>query len=175
MCVYNCLLNWIQEKCPTQSHTIYQSCLKIYQCRNPSFRRITTFNELPTRERPEFIEFDIIGVVVKIEHMKENRKFEQVFLADAQKNLLRVSFWKGLSNFAYDDIVTLRAVLCFGNLQWRPSNSLPQLAVSELTVITENPKSEGHQKTLEELRQSLSGCNIQEFIEECMAKLWCCK
>uniref|UniRef100_A0A1B0CC94 Uncharacterized protein n=2 Tax=Lutzomyia longipalpis TaxID=7200 RepID=A0A1B0CC94_LUTLO len=74
-------------------------------------RHITSFPELPTRERPDFTEFDVVGVVVEIQCMQDNRKFEQVLLADPQKNIIRLTFWKGLANFALEDVVTLGAVL----------------------------------------------------------------
>ncbi|GAB0099065.1 hypothetical protein DMENIID0001_148880 [Sergentomyia squamirostris] len=134
-------------------------------------RRITPFTEIP-RIPPDLREFDVVGVVVKIEKMPNNRIVEQVILADAQMNLLKVNFWYGLEHFAFDNIVRLKAILCFSNLQWRPFSSIhPLLTASELTVITENPKSKMNQKALDDLRTTLSKCNLDYFIRECEKKL----
>ncbi|XP_059613243.1 breast cancer type 2 susceptibility protein homolog [Phlebotomus argentipes] len=134
-------------------------------------RRITPFSELPTRVRPDFNEFDVVGIVVAIEVCRPRQNLEHVVLADAEKNLIRVFCWKGLSHFAFDDIVQPRAILCFSNLNQRLSTSLPVLAVSEATVITRNPKLPAYQGALEELRQALSLCDVEAFIAACQQKL----
>jgi BRCA2, oligonucleotide/oligosaccharide-binding, domain 3 len=114
-------------------------------------------------------EFDTIGVVVKIGEMS---KFQLVYLADADSNLLIVNFWGGIKKFAYDDTVRLREVLYAKNLQWRPSDKslhgVPKSYTNESTTFSQRPANAEASAAITELTTALSNIGIEDFVKRCV-------
>ncbi|XP_058462755.1 breast cancer type 2 susceptibility protein-like [Malaya genurostris] len=123
--------------------------------------------------RPPFNEFDTIGIVVQIGAAEAN-KFQPVYLADTAMNLLCVNFWSGIKEYAYEDVIKERIVLCISNLQWRPKNAMNELPVSyatERTTFSEHSKNRLFADELTKFHTALETMELEMFYDECCAKV----
>ncbi|XP_065092081.1 breast cancer type 2 susceptibility protein homolog [Ochlerotatus camptorhynchus] len=123
--------------------------------------------------RPYFNEFDTVGVVVQIGTL-ESKKFQTVYVSDAEMNLLCVNFWSGIKEYAYEDVIKERTVLCISNLQWRTINAfsvIPNSFATEYTTFSEHSKSEQSSEELQRLHVILNGINQDDFYEQCKIKI----
>lgn len=129
--------------------------------------------------QPHFNELDTFGVVVKVEEVVSNYPFQLVYIADAQKNMLCIKFWKNIRYYAYDDIVQVNRFLAISQLDWRPienadrisRNSIPHAFVNELSTITENPKPAERSLALASLRDQIDQIDFTGYIEDCCEKI----
>lgn len=140
-----------------------------------AFRRIVTkisaINE--PNFKPLFNELDTVGLVVKIGHAN-SRKFQPAFLVDESMNVMCVNFWAGLKSFAYDDLVSVGAVLAVRDLQWRTISSvqtIPSTFATEFTTFTENPKSTQLADKLNSLREFVSQQGKSYVIQQSLLKI----
>lgn len=115
-----------------------------------SFRHYTPIAKIQKKSfSHEYNEFDTIGIVVGI-GMIESKGLQPVYIADRNMQFLRINFWKNITEYAYEDVVTTSSILAICNLQWRPNhtneiNEIPQAYVTEMTTITESTRR-GHLK-----------------------------
>jgi breast cancer 2 susceptibility protein len=136
-------------------------------------RQLTPIEVIPVGNfAPYYNEFDVVGVVVKV---GEISKFQLVYIADVELNLLSINFWAGLKKFAYDDIVKVKTVLCASNVQWRPSdankNGIPKAYASEYTTFKRRPAQQEIQDAVAAMQTALATMNIEEFVEKCVGKI----
>ncbi|EAT37937.1 AAEL010133-PA [Aedes aegypti] len=137
-------------------------------------RTLTRIADIETSNfRPMFNEFDTIGIVILVGAI-ESKKFQTVYLADIDKNLLCVNFWSGIKEYAYEDVVRERVVLCISNLQWRTINALsviPTAFATEYTTFSEHSKSKHFVEEFQSLHATLKDVNLEVFYDECRFKI----
>lgn len=156
--------------------TCSYNVLKGPQIRFPikQFRKLTKLAEIDHATfRPQFNEFDTIGVVIQVGDF-EPKKFQQVYIADLSMNLLCVNFWSGIREFAYEDVVKQRTVICITNLQWRTISTLsviPNAFTSECTVYSESSNADHFIDELRNFHSSLAAIDTELFYNQCLQKI----
>ncbi|XP_055609545.1 breast cancer type 2 susceptibility protein homolog [Uranotaenia lowii] len=137
-------------------------------------RKLTKISEIDVFSfKPLFNEFDTIGVVVQI-GVLESKKFQLVYFADSESNLLCVNFWSGIKEYAYEDLIKERTVLCISNLQWRTINALsaiPNSFATEYTTFSECSKLEHFSEELTRFQTLLNAQNFDTFYDNCRMKI----
>lgn len=139
-------------------------------------RSLIQLNDIdPQCFRPHFNEFDTIGMVLKIDDIIPNQ-FQCVFIADAMHHILCIKFWGSIAQFAYDDIVQERKFIAINHLEWRTfnrfnQNGIPQAFVTEITTISESPKSLERATALKRLKEQFDQLDLDTYIDECLDKL----
>ncbi|XP_055529960.1 breast cancer type 2 susceptibility protein homolog [Wyeomyia smithii] len=145
-----------------------------FQFREDVFRNLTRIAEIKnTTFRPPFNEFDTVGIIVQV-GSSEKKKFQTVYLADTAMNLLCVNFWNGIIEYAYEDVVKERVLLCISNLQWRTINalsSIPNSFATEYTVFSEHPKASHFSEELNNMHSFLSDIDLNAFQLECCSRI----
>lgn len=137
-------------------------------------RTLTKIADIETTGfRPMFNEFDTIGIVIQVGTIG-NKNFQTVYLADADQNLLGVHFWSSIKEYAYEDVVKEHVVLCISNLQWRTNNAhnvIPTAFATECTTFSEHSKSKHFVEEFQSFHAFLKDRDLQEFYDECSAKI----
>lgn len=181
--------NQVVQLCNASASGIRYSELHISAGRNSKFqrlpdsrivgqeelqRRVTNISSIGEPNfKPIFNELDTVGLVVKIGQSK-SRKFQPAFLVDESLNVMCVNFWAGLKSFAYDDLVTVGAVLAVRDLQWRTISSvqtIPSTFATEFTTFTEHPKSTELAQRLNALCEFVSAHDKTSLIEQSLIKI----
>jgi hypothetical protein len=118
---------------------------------------------------PGYNEFDVVGVVVKV---GEIFKFQVVYIADVDLNLLSINVWAVVKKFVKDDILKVKTVLC-ASLQWRHANKngIPKGYASEYTTFKQRPVQLEMQDAVAAMHIALAAMNIDEFVEKCVGKI----
>uniref|UniRef100_A0A1Q3EXT2 Uncharacterized protein n=1 Tax=Culex tarsalis TaxID=7177 RepID=A0A1Q3EXT2_CULTA len=142
------------------------------------FRRLTKISDIEQSSfQPLYNEFDTVGVVVHVGN-SDTKKFQIAYLADANMNLLGIHFWSGIKEYAYEDVVKERSVLCVSNLQWRSfsqQSSIPSSYATEYTTFSEHSKAEHLTEELRTLKAALENTNLEQFYQDCSAKVMSAK
>lgn len=139
-------------------------------------RRLTPLADIdPQNFKPHFNEFDTLGFVLRVDEPIPNQ-YQCVFIADASKNILCIKFWGSVQQCAYDDIMKERSFVVISQLEWRSfartnQNGIPQAFVTEITTISENPKSDERAAALKSLREQLDHLNLDDYMTDCIEKL----
>lgn len=137
----------------------------------------------------EYNEIDTVGFIFLVEPaIKEfdcnKHQFQNVYLTDADKNIICVIFWGGLKKFGFENVLDTGQIVACMNLQKRAGNTrknILQFRVTEFSYFTKTPKHEIARKTLEDLSKILSSFDKLKFVEDCrnlrqnyaMAKFHC--
>ncbi|CAH2056085.1 unnamed protein product, partial [Iphiclides podalirius] len=124
-------------------------------------------------------EVDLVGLVFLVDPSMadfesiKGQLFQNVYLTDAEKNIVCVNFWGGLKKFGYENILDTGQVLACMNLQKRAGNSrksIPQFRATEFSHFTKTPKMLNLRQVVEDLNRTLSSINIKKLTEECVSK-----
>lgn len=181
--------NQFVQLCNASASGIRYSELQLSAGRNSQFQRLqmsSTVKHDEFRRRvtkisaigelnfvPLFNELDTVGLVVKIGH-SNSRKFQPAYLVDEFMNVMCVNFWAGLKSFAYDDLVTVGAILAVRDLQWRTISSnqtIPSTFATEFTTFTEHPKSTELAHELNVLREFIFNQDKTAIIQQSLIKI----
>ncbi|XP_058831431.1 breast cancer type 2 susceptibility protein homolog [Topomyia yanbarensis] len=137
-------------------------------------RKLTTIADIEISTFcPLFNEFDTIGVVVQV-GSSEAKKFQTAYFADTAMNILCVNFWYGIKEYAYEDMVKERVVLCISNLQWRTINAMnviPNAFATEYTTFSEHSKVKHFAEALSKFQATLNAMDLETFLNECCIKI----
>ncbi|KAL9700227.1 hypothetical protein quinque_003668 [Culex quinquefasciatus] len=138
------------------------------------FRRLTKIVDVDRSSfQPLYNEFDTVGVVVYVGN-SDTKKFQIAYLADASMNLLGVHFWSGIKEYAYEDVVKERSLLCVSNLQWRSfsqQSTIPSSYATEYTTFSEHPKADHFKEELRTLKATLESIDLEQFYRDCTEKI----
>ncbi|XP_063898605.1 breast cancer type 2 susceptibility protein [Helicoverpa armigera] len=124
----------------------------------------------------DYNEIDTVGFIFLIDPSirdfdSNKQPFQNIFLADADKNIICINFWGGLKKFGYQNVLdTGQMISCF-NLQKRAGNtrkSIPQYRVTEFTYFTKTPKNENARNLLDNLSKKFLSLDRRKFIEDCV-------
>ncbi|KOB67103.1 Uncharacterized protein OBRU01_20296, partial [Operophtera brumata] len=143
--------------------SLTRTCFKISDvAQNPSMT--TDYNEI-----------DTVGIVFLIEpsnrEFESNKNFQNVYLADADKNIICVNFWGGLKKFGYENILDTGQVVACANLQKRAGNNrknIPQFRVTEFTFFTKTPKNVQARKMVDDLNKKLFSLDRRKLCDDCI-------
>lgn len=151
------------EKLKIHLHPLKRTCYSIKDLiKNPSLT--TAYNEI-----------DTVGFIFLIEPaMKEfdctKHQFQNVYLTDADKNMICVNFWAGLKKFGFENVLDTGQIVACVNLQKRAGNTRKQILQfrgTEFSYFTKTPKNEFVRNMLEDLSKMLPK-DKPKFVEDCM-------
>ncbi|XP_052749159.1 breast cancer type 2 susceptibility protein homolog [Galleria mellonella] len=149
------------EKLKPYITSMVRTCYSITQlANNPSM--ITNYNEV-----------DTVGMIIQIDpqnrDFKSNNQFQNVYIADENKNIICVNFWGGIKKFGFENVLDTGQIISCVNLQRRTGNTrrgVPQYRATEFTYFTKTPKSVATRKLMEDLVNNI-GVN-KDFIDDCV-------
>lgn len=152
--------------------TIFKKLNMNFQLPTSLQRCHTSISEIGSIDQPLFNELDTTGLVIHVGDV--STKFQPVYMADNEQNIICIYFWNDVKNYAYDDVVQPKRFLAIKNLQWRSiSNSkpIPCAFVTDFSIFTENPQSSELLSAITSLKEKFISVNINEFIKTCMEKI----
>ncbi|CAG4978394.1 unnamed protein product [Colias eurytheme] len=122
-------------------------------------------------------EIDTVGFIISIEPSNkdfENSKqlYQNIYLADENKNLICINFWGGIKKFGFENILDTGQVIACVNLQKRSGNTMkniPQYRATEFSYFTKTPKYDCLRKLCMELIKVFSGLDRRKFCLDCVA------
>lgn len=160
------------------------SVFKRYIPKNDSYKRHLdiynrqsfTISDLVLLPSTMYNEIDTAGLVIDIDpNMKEfdvkSHTFQNVYLADENKNVVSVNFWRGLVKSGYENMFQIGETVCCINLQKRLGNNrkaIPSYRVTEFSYFTKTPKYKNLKFILDNLYKSIVNVDMKKFIEECL-------
>ncbi|XP_038219961.1 breast cancer type 2 susceptibility protein-like [Zerene cesonia] len=122
-------------------------------------------------------EVDTVGFIISIEPSNkdfENSKqlYQNIYLADENKNIVCINFWGGIKKFGFENILDTGQVIACVNLQKRSGNTMkniPQYRATEFSYFTKTPKYDCLRKLCLELTKIFSGLDKRKFCLDCVA------
>ncbi|XP_022119997.2 breast cancer type 2 susceptibility protein homolog isoform X2 [Pieris rapae] len=163
-----------------------QSIFQNYEVKN--FTKNTIIESLKRRYYPirdltknsflntDYNEIDTVGFIFLIEpSIREfetsKQLYQNVFLADENKNIICVNFWGGIKKFGFEHILDTGQIVACINLQKRSGNtmkSIPQYRATEFSYFTKTSKYKCIREVSEELIKIFSGLDKRKFQEDCV-------
>lgn len=124
----------------------------------------------------EYNEIDTVGFIFLIDPaVKEfdcnKHQFQNVYLTDADKNIICINFWGGLKKFGFENVLDTGQIVACTNLQKRAGNTrknIPQYRAIEFSYFTKTPKNEIARKTVDDMSKIFSSIDKLKFIDNCM-------
>ncbi|KAJ8706382.1 hypothetical protein PYW08_011008 [Mythimna loreyi] len=124
----------------------------------------------------DYNEIDTVGFIFLVDpSIKEfdstKQPFQNVFLADVDKNIICVNFWGGLKKFGYENVLDTGQIVYGANLQKRAGNtrkSIPQYRVTEFSYFTKMPKNENARVLIDDLSKKFLSLDRRKFCEDCV-------
>lgn len=120
-------------------------------------------------------EIDTVGLIFlidpSIEDFDSTTHFQNVYLADENKNMICINFWGGIKKFGFVNVIDTGQIISCVNLQIRAGNTrknIPQFRVTEFTSLTKTPKNPQCREMIEDLNKKL-GTDRVKFCEDCVA------
>ncbi|CAH0699473.1 unnamed protein product [Spodoptera exigua] len=148
----------------TYTKVLKRNIYAIHQLvQNPSMS--TDYNEIDTvgfifQIDPSILDFDLT-----------KQPFQNVYLSDANKNIICINFWGGLKKFGYENVLDTGQIIYCGNLQKRAGNtrkSIPQYRVTEFSYFTKTPKNESARNLVHDLTKKFNALDRRKFCEDCV-------
>ncbi|XP_023944381.1 breast cancer type 2 susceptibility protein homolog [Bicyclus anynana] len=152
------------DKLKILAQSLKRQCYTIKNLQNPSIN--TDYNEV-----------DTVGIIFMIEpntiefEMK-NQPFQNVYLADEDKNIICVNFWGGIKKFGFQNILEVKQVVACINLQKRAGNTkrnIPQYRATEFSYFTKMSKMDSIRKMADSLASKFNSLDKRKFIHDCVA------
>ncbi|KAG7295653.1 hypothetical protein JYU34_021933 [Plutella xylostella] len=124
-------------------------------------------------------EIDTVGLVVLIDpptsefdsESNKNQHFQNVYLADTDKNMICVNFWGGVKKFGFENVLDTGQIICGINLQKRLGNTkknIPQFRATEFSYFTKTPKYNDARMMIDELTKKMNGIDRRKFCGDCI-------
>ncbi|XP_049827738.1 breast cancer type 2 susceptibility protein homolog [Schistocerca gregaria] len=114
-----------------------------------------------------FGEMDCVGVVVHVAPLSGN--YQTVYLADADMDIVGISFWNGLKGSGWEDILQQKALVACSNLQSRVGAAvhwIPTTYATEFSIFSQHPRQKHLIAALDSLRSNLN-MDIDNFSYTC--------
>ncbi|XP_049786303.1 breast cancer type 2 susceptibility protein-like [Schistocerca cancellata] len=114
-----------------------------------------------------FGEMDCVGVVVHVAPLSGN--YQTVYLADADMDIVGISFWNGLKGSGWEDILQQKALVACSNLQSRVGAAvhwIPTTYATEFSIFSQHPRQKHLVEALDSLRRNLN-MDIDNFSYTC--------
>lgn len=118
----------------------------------------------------DYNEVDTVGLIFHIDEVS-NQPFQNVYLTDAEKNIICINFWGGLVKFGFQNILQVGQIIYGTNLQKRAGNtrkSIPQFRVTEFTNFTKTPKNVDGRNVIDSFEKKLSNIDKKKYCQECV-------
>ncbi|CAH0712821.1 unnamed protein product, partial [Brenthis ino] len=140
-------------------------------------RKSYTIKDLQTPLTTDYNEIDTCGFIFLIEPLNKDydstkQLFQNVYLADENKNIIAINFWGGLKKFGFENILDTGQIVSCVNLQKRHGNTkkcIPQFRATEFTYFTKTCKIDHLRLMTEELCNKYSSLDKRKYIEDCVA------
>ncbi|XP_048487902.1 breast cancer type 2 susceptibility protein homolog [Plutella xylostella] len=124
-------------------------------------------------------EIDTVGLVVLIDpptsefdsESNKNQHFQNVYLADTDKNMICVNFWGGVKKFGFENVLDTGQIIAGINLQNRLGNTkknIPQYRATEFSYFTKTPKYNDARMMIDELTKKMNGIDRRKFCGDCI-------
>ncbi|XP_071846673.1 uncharacterized protein [Apostichopus japonicus] len=124
-------------------------------------RQVTSLSDLTNGcHQSVYGEVDVVGLVVSVQNDRGHS--QKVYISDHTGNFVEIRVWNGLRSHHLEEVVKASHFIAASNLQMRSSSSIT-LHVSELSVISSNPKSKLFQEALQELRNQIK--DVKELLQ----------
>ncbi|GAB6026001.1 Breast cancer 2, early onset [Chamberlinius hualienensis] len=120
-------------------------------------RKLTSFKCLCGDFLPVYGVVDIVGVVIK-SRLKEQGRFDCVYVADANMDIISLKFWDGLKAFSLEDVLISETFILATNLQWRGKilSPIQCLYATEISCFTQRPRDPIMRAALDDLERSIT-------------------
>lgn len=133
--------------------------------------KLSTITDISTFA-PVFLEYDVVVILLPVS-ARVTEKFQHVFATDDQLNLICLNFWNGAERFCCQDLLVPGQVIALSNLQWRSRSNyyaIPNGYITELTVLTRNPRGAIMIREMERLQEFLEESPYEKVMEDIYIK-----
>ncbi|XP_026734692.1 breast cancer type 2 susceptibility protein homolog [Trichoplusia ni] len=124
----------------------------------------------------DYNEIDTVGMIFQIDPSisdfdSTKQPFQNVYLADFDKNIICINFWGGLKKFGFHNVLDTGQIVSCVNLQKRAGNTrktIPHFRVTEFSYFTKTPKSENARTIVDDLNKMFLSLDRRKFCEQCI-------